>query len=81
MNHSVLKEKEALLKEWKQQPQVATMEIEDPERFERSRQFVLYMKEFEMLLAKKVKARKKEVSLLDLEFLVCIHNLFLCLSS
>ena len=57
------------------------MEIEDPERFERSRQFVLYMKEFEMLIAKKVKARKKEVSLLDLEFLVCIHNLFLCLSS
>lgn len=81
MNHSVLKEKEALLKEWNEQPQVAAMEIEDPERFERSRQFVLYMKEFEMLLAKKVKARKKEVSLLDLEFLVCIHNLFLCLSS
>ena len=80
MNHSVLKEKEALLKEWKQQPQVANMEIEDPERFERSRQFVLYLKEFEMLIAK-VKARKKEVSLLDLEFLVCIHNLFLCLSS
>ena len=81
MNHSVLKEKEALLKEWNEQPQVAAMEIEDPERFERSRQFVLYMKEFEMLLAKKVKARKKEVNLLDLEFLVCIHNLFLCLSS
>lgn len=74
-------ENEKLLGEWKSQSQIEILKTEDPERWERSRQYVLYMQQFERLLAEKVKARKKEVSLLDLEFLVCIHNLFLCLSS
>ena len=76
----LLFEMSANVSEWSNQEAVQEMKESDPERWERSRQFLLYMKEFERLIKKKLEDKDRRVSLLDLECLVCIYNLFLSIS-
>ena len=65
--------------EWSKQEAVQEMKFSDPERWERSRQFVLGMKQFELLIKRKVAQNERRVTL-DLESLICIYNLFLSIS-
>ena len=63
--------------DWSQQEAVQEMKASDPERWEKSRQFVIAMKELERLIRLKLEAKDAAV---DLECLVCIYNLFLSIS-
>ena len=66
---------------WEKLDEIKKLKNSDPERWEKSRMFVENMKILEELIAKKVRSSKSKVDLLDLELIVCIHNLFVCLSS
>ena len=68
---------EIALSDWSQQDAVQEMKASDPERWEKSRQFVIGMKELERLIRLKLEAKDAAV---DLECLVCIYNLFLSIS-
>lgn len=65
--------------EWSKQEAVQEMKSSDPERWERSRQFVLGMKQFENLIKRKV-AKNEMRATLDLEILICLYNLLLSIS-
>ena len=65
--------------EWSKQEAVQEMKSSDPERWERSRQFVLGMKQFENLIKRKV-AQNEMRATLDLEIIICLYNLFLSIS-
>lgn len=69
------------LSDWEQQDCVIELKEKDPEHWQRSRQFVSYMKEFEKLLRLKLHRIGREKSQLDIELLITIYNLFLSLSS
>ena len=68
---------EIALSDWSQQDAVQEMKASDPERWEKSRQFVIGMKELERLIRLKLEAKDSHV---DIESLVCIYNLFLSMS-
>ena len=70
----------ATISEWSDQEAVQELKQSDPDRWERSRQFVLGMQELERLMKLKLQDKDRRVSLLDLECLVCIYNLFLSMS-
>ncbi|MAD25170.1 MAG: hypothetical protein CMO44_13455 [Verrucomicrobiales bacterium] len=76
----LLCEMSAKISEWSNQEAVQEMKTSNPERWEKSRQFVLGMQEFERLIKEKLADKDRRVSLLDLECLVCIYNLFLSMS-
>lgn len=76
----LLCEMTAKISEWSDQEAVQELKQSDPERWERSRQFVLGMRQLENLISLKLKDKDCRVSLLDLECLVCIYNLFLSIS-
>ena len=73
----LLCEMSAKVSDWSQQDAVQEMKASDPERWEKSRQFVIGMKELERLIRLKLEAKDSHV---DLETLVCIYNLFLSMS-
>ena len=75
-----LLEMSAKVSDWSEQEAVQEMKASDPERWEKSRQFVLGMQELERLIQRKLADKDRRVSLLDLECLVCIYNLFLSMS-
>jgi hypothetical protein len=76
---------EDVLDQWKKQPCIVELQKTDLERWERSKQFVVFMKEFERLLRRKLiqirTCKTESVELLDTEFLICIYNLFLTISN
>lgn len=87
MSYSEIDENEGLLvemnedvKAWDMQECIKKLKKEDPERWERSRQFVENMKHFENLLRLKIK-NKENKNVLDIEFIICIYNLFLSISN
>ena len=87
MNYSEIEENEGLLVEmkkdvegWDMQECVKKLKKDDPERWERSRQFVANMKHFENLLRLKIKDKESK-NVLDIEFIICIYNLFLSISN
>lgn len=63
---------------WERENEIEELKTSDPERWERSRQFVVQMKYFEKLIQLKLKG---EPSKLDMEFIICIYNLFLSISN
>lgn len=69
---------DAVTENWESQNEIEELKTADPERWERSRQFVLQMKYFEKLIQLKLKG---EASKLDMEFIICIYNLFLSISN
>ena len=76
----LLCEMSAKISEWSNQEAVQEMKISNPERWERSRRFVIGMQDLERLIKQKLADKDRRVSLLDLECLVCIYNLFLSIS-
>ena len=85
MSYSEIEENEGLLLEmkkdvegWDMQECIKKLKNDDPERWERSRQFVVNMKHFEDLLRLRIKEKE---NVLDIEFIICIYNLFLSISS
>ena len=76
----LLCEMSATISEWSDQEAVQELKQSDPDRWERSRQFVEGMQELERLMKLKLQDKDRRVSLLDLECLVCIYNLFLSMS-
>ena len=76
----LLCEMTAKMSEWSDQEAVQELKQSDPERWERSRQFVLGMRQLENLISLKLRDKDCRVSLLDLECLGCIYNLFLSMS-
>ena len=69
---------DAVTESWESQNEIEELKTADPERWERSRQFVLQMKYFEKLIQLKLNG---EASKLDMEFIICIYNLFLSISN
>ena len=65
------------LKEW-ETDEIQSLKESNPEQYERTKQYLLYMKQFEGLLKRKVQQSPK-LDTLDLELLICIYNLFLTL--
>ena len=87
MSYSEIEENEGLLLEmkknvegWDMQECIKKLKKDDPERWERSRQFVANLKHFENLLRLKIQ-EKESNKVLDIEFIICIYNLFLNISS
>ena len=66
------------LKEWETMDEIQSLKESNPEQYERTKQYLLYMKQFEGLLKRKVQQSPK-LDTLDLELLICIYNLFLTL--
>ena len=66
------------LKEWETMDEIQSLKERNPEQYERTKQYLLYMKQFEGLLKRKVQQSPK-LDTLDLELLICIYNLFLTL--
>ena len=83
MNTSVMKpyETEPLLevevKQWEMTEAIKKLKQDQPEQFVRSKQYILFMKQFEGLL--KEKLQHKRPTELDMELLICMYNLFLTL--
>lgn len=69
---------DAVAESWESQNEIEELKTADPERWERSRQFVVQMKYFEKLIQLKLKG---EASKLDMDFIICIYNLFLSISN
>lgn len=66
------------LKDWETINEIQSLKKNNPEQYERTKQYLLYMKQFEGLLKCKVQ-QSPMVDTLDLELLICIYNLFLTL--
>lgn len=66
------------LKDWETIDEIQSLKETNPEQYERTKQYLLYMEQFEGLLKRKVHQSRK-VDTLDLELLICIYNLFLTL--
>ena len=66
------------LKDWETINEIQSLKKNNPEQYERTKQYLLYMKQFEGLLKCKVQ-QSPTVDTLDLELLICIYNLFLTL--
>ncbi len=86
MNTSVMNhENQPLLeveevKEWEMTEVIKKLKEEQPEQYVRSKQYILFMKQFESLLKEKlVKHGPTSVAGLDMELLICMYNLFLTL--
>ena len=88
MNTSVMKnhEKQPLLeevkeevKEWEMTEVIKKLKEEQPEQYVRSKQYILFMKQFESLLKEKLVHKETSVAGLDMELLICMYNLFLTL--
>ena len=88
MNTSVMKnhEKQPLLeevkeevKEWEMTEVIKKLKEEQPEQYVRSKQYILFMKQFESLLKEKLVHKETAVAGLDMELLICMYNLFLTL--
>ena len=78
MNH----ENQPLLeevKEWEMTEVIKKLKEEQPEQYVRSKQYILFMKQFESLLKQKIVHKETSVAGLDMELLICMYNLFLTL--
>lgn len=79
-------EKQPLLeevKEWEMTEVIKKLKEEQPEQYVRSKQYILFMKQFESLLKEKLVKHgehgAQSVTGLDMELLICMYNLFLTL--
>ena len=84
MNRERTHEKQPLLeevKEWEMTEVIKKLKEEQPEQYVRSKQYILFMKQFESLLKEKLAKHGKHASVagLDMELLICMYNLFITL--
>lgn len=72
---------EEVVKEWEMTEVIKKLKEEQPEQYVRSKQYILFMKQFESLLKEKLVKHggKSSVAGLDMELLICMYNLFLTL--
>jgi len=75
---------EVEIKEWEMTDIIKKLKQEKPEQFVRSKQYIVFMKQFEALLkaklAQKLQRQRPAISKeLDMEILICMYNLFVTL--